>query len=244
MNIKKRNLVLKKIPEEMFKTSYPIEEPLKYDNDFYILNNTLFQQCQIAVNALLKVIKEEAEEILGAYFEQRENEIKNILIDHFYDTAKYYLMGRIFFSAKYNIDKDIDRFIEFDQSIGMFVYKNDGEKKLVYEIVTIMLTGPRIFDNLMKKQSEKLQAEILLLENRNGTYDKRIFKEAYKIQKQSKGKKPKITDELAIIKANEILSIYPTEQLVDENGFAKPFLKSIVKTYANHHRKKLKTKSP
>ena len=238
-----RNQILRKVSEKEYKPSYPIDEPLKYYNDFSVINNRIFQISEIAVNTLWKVIKKETEEILGPYLAHREIEIRHILIDHFYDMSKYYLMGRIFYAAKYDIDKDIDLFIEFDQEHKVFNYKNDGEKKLAAEIVKLMLTGPRILNHLMNKQAENLQEEISSLENRHGTYDKKLFKLAFKIQKENKGKKPKITDEQAIIRAVEQLSLYPKDKLIDSNGFPTDFLLAIKKTYANYHKKRLRERS-
>jgi len=242
MKNKTRNQILRKVREEEYKTVFPIDERLKIENDFSIINHRIFEISEIAFNALWKIIKAESEEILSSYLTQNEAEIRIILIDHFYDMSKYYLMGRIFYAAKYNIDKDIDRYIEFDQEYKVFNYKNDGEKKLAAEIVQLMLTGPRIINQLRNKQTENFQEEILYLENRQGTYDKRIFKRAYKIQKENQGKKPKITDEQAIIKANEQLLLYPQEKLADNNGMPTEFLFHIKKTYSNYHKKILREK--
>lgn len=64
----------------------------------------------------------------------------------------------------------------------------------------------------------KLKNYIMEIENKNRTYDKRLFIEAKEIYNKNKGKKPKTTYSEALILANNRLNLYENENLRDKNG--------------------------
>lgn len=167
---------------------------------------------------------------------------KRIFKETLFEQVKYFYLGRIYKMAKEDLDeKYLEETLSFNELTGCF----ESTKKYfeIDYIIHKVLFPPLLVLSVSEGKTDDLNIMIDKLDNRYGTYPKQLFKSAYNMQLESKGKKPKLTDELAIIKANNLKNYYSKDQLVDENGFATPFLKAIVKTYANHHKKKLKTKS-
>lgn len=167
---------------------------------------------------------------------------KRIFKETLFELLKYSYLGRIYKMAKEDLDEEyLEETLSFNTLQGCFESTN---KYFEIDYIIHKILFPAILVlNVSEGKADDLNMMINNLENRYGTYPKELFKIAYNMQVENKGKKPRITDELAVIKANDLKNYYSKDQLVDENGFATPFLKAITKTYANHHKKKLKTKS-
>lgn len=90
------------------------------------------------------------------------------------------------------------------------------------------------------KKQEVIAKELDKWKNKYPKYPVALYERAFKLQKEAKKNKMKITDENAIIKANEALKIINEKEMIGEDG--KPTISSyrITKAYSNYWKTKLK----
>jgi len=108
------------------------------------------------------------------------------------------------------------------------------------KLINTVLELPELVIYSFKNDLEKIKKKLDEWENKYSKYPKELFIEAFRIQKLNVGKRPKITDEDAIILANENLQLFLPEKLIDSFGQKTHELLLIKNSYSNYHRPLLK----
>ena len=153
--------------------------------------------------------------------------------------VKHILYGMIYEMAKLDLDKtELENNLYFDARTGFF--ELDPKEDVIDIIINSLFFPIFILLDLSEGKTEDLNQRITQLINRHGTYPKELFIEAYRIQEENKGKRPKITDEDAIVIANNNIKSFENVDLIDNNGQKTSMLLSITKSYSNYHKPLLK----
>jgi len=170
-----------------------------------------------------------------------ENNVKKIMMEVLGRLTKYYFYGRLYETAKYNKKQSFENLaIEYNKERDEYFFNKTMQKGypilIKDDILFITETMMTIFEGNYNRLKEKIERE----QNRYGKYDKKIFKTAYEIQDDNKGKRPKVTDEDAIVLANQKVKIYEQEELINKYGKRTTKLLNITKSYSNYHKPLLK----
>ena len=166
-----------------------------------------------------------------------EKNLKRIMVEAVRQLAKYVLYGRLYEIAKFDLDDEFEnRAVEYDKEKDQYYFNKKAREGMNIAISGEVLFVSELIVAVWRGNYEKLQEIIIEHENKYGKYDKRLFKEAFKIQRENKGKRPKITDEDAIVLANQRLNIQPAEELINNDGQKTLTLLNITKTYSNYHK--------
>lgn len=173
----------------------------------------------------------------NAPFQADRETHKRVLQTVLSDQLVLIYLGKIFQMARENTDDPLEDTIEYDERLGFFRLKSAEEVvDLIFYQITFTTT---LIIEISQGKTENLNKIISEYENKYGLYPKELFKIAFRMQLANKGKRPKITDEDAIIFANKEGKFYDENLLENKNGKTS-FLLNITKSYSNHHKSKLK----
>jgi len=104
-------------------------------------------------------------------------------------------------------------------------------KALALNIIEVVVENvfamPEIVLTAFESTSNNYEVTINDLLNKNRTYGIELFKKAKKIYEDNRGKKPRITQAEALIKANNELHIYENENLRNSDGFDTEFFSNM-----------------
>lgn len=148
-----------------------------------------------------------------------------------------------YINAEINYEPNYKNALEYIEKNG-FPHPAAGKINLIEStfnsVIETLFELPDMIIYTMNNDKDKIKKKLEEWENKYGTYPKEMFKRAYELQQQAIKDKLKLTDENAILKANEDGIFYPHPQLSDEEGKPTLFLFNITKTYSNYWKRKIR----
>lgn len=146
-------------------------------------------------------------------------------------------------NAEINYENNYKEALEYVEKNG-FMTKTTGNNNLFdsafIEVLNTLFELPEFIIYTLKNDQEKINKKINELRNRYGKYDKRIFKLAFELQEAAIKNRRSLTDENAIIEANNKLLIIKSDELINEYEQPLPLLMKIAKTYSNYWKPQLR----
>lgn len=235
-NLRKKILELNQdrsgIPKDIIYETFKVTQFDIFNGDLFEIFNERFKKYWIDISKYF----EHKKDLWG---KETEVEIyEAVFRDTLFDQFKYLYYGKLFENARENLkDDDLEQSISFDEHTGFF--RTTRKRKAIEDIAEHVFFMAITMIELVEGKVDFIKKKLEDAEDRYGLYPKKLFEIAYRIQNENIGKRPRITDEDAIIFANREGKFYDEKLLENENGRTS-FLLNITKSYSNHHKPKLK----
>lgn len=119
--------------------------------------------------------------------------------------------------------------------------KMNLSRDFFFQIIDDLFEIPELIIATLTAEKEKVETKLENWENKYAKYPIALYKKAFKLQEEAAKNMMKLTDENAIIKANDVLEKINKKDLINENGMQTEMLLKITKTYSNYWKPMLKS---